>query len=83
MGDTIGDLSSRRAQVQQTDSVSGRAVITALAPLAEVQRYSNDLRSLTQGRGVYTLEFSHYQPAPAHVAQEVVNAAKRRDEEED
>lgn len=82
MGDVMGDLSSRRAQIQGTDSERGKSIITALVPLAEVQRYSNDLRSFTQGRGVYTMKFSHYQEAPAHVAGEIVEKAKRKAEEE-
>ena len=81
MGDVLGDLSTRRAQVQGTDSVAGKTVITALAPLAEIQRYSNDLRSLTQGRGVYTVEFSHYQQVPAHLTDEIIAKAKRAAEE--
>jgi elongation factor G len=83
MGPTIGDLSTRRAQVQGTESVSGRTIITAIAPLAEVQRYSNDLRSFTQGRGVFTQEFSHYQQVPAHITQQLVANAKKASEEED
>jgi elongation factor G len=81
MGATIGDLSTRRAQVQGTESISGRAVITALAPLAEVQRYSNDLRSFTQGRGVYAQEFSHYQQVPAHITDQIIAHAKKAAEE--
>jgi len=82
MGDVIGDLSSRRGQVQGTESVGSRSIITAMVPLAEVLRYSNDLRSMTQGRGVYRLDFSHYQPAPSHIAQEIIAQAKREEEEE-
>lgn|SRR5574341_20164 len=81
MGDVIGDLSSRRAQVLGTESISGRAIITAQAPLVEVQRYSNDLRSFTQGRGVYTLELSHYQNVPAHLTEQIIAAHKREEEE--
>jgi elongation factor G len=81
MGDVLGDLSTRRAQVQGTDSIAGKTIITAIAPLAEVQRYSNDLRSLTQGRGVYTMEFSHYQQVPAHLAEEIIAKAKREAEQ--
>lgn len=82
MGATIGDLSTRRAQVQGTESIGGRTIITAVAPLAEVQRYSNDLRSFTQGRGVYSLEFSHYQQVPAHIAEQIIAQAKKEVEEE-
>jgi elongation factor G len=82
MGDVMGDLSSRRAQIQGTDSVGGKSIITALVPLAEVQRYSNDLRSFTQGRGVYTMEFSHYQEIPAHIAGGIIEKLKHAAEEE-
>lgn len=81
MGDVIGDLSSRRAQVQGTESIGGKAIITAMVPLVEVQRYSNDLRSFTQGRGVYTLEFSHYQEVPSHLAEQIIAQAKQETEE--
>lgn len=82
MGDVIGDLSSRRGQVQGTDAVAGRAIIKALVPLAEVMRYSNDLRSFTQGRGVYTMQFSHYATVPSHIAEQIIEEARREKEEE-
>jgi elongation factor G len=82
MGDVIGDLSSRRGQVQGTDAVAGRAIIKALVPLAEVMRYSNDLRSFTQGRGVYTMEFSHYANVPPHIAEQIIEESRREKEEE-
>lgn len=81
MGATIGDLSTRRAQVQGTESIGGRSIITALAPLAEVLRYSNDLRSFTQGRGVYTQAFSHYQQVPSHLADGIIANHKKEIEE--
>jgi elongation factor G len=81
MGATIGDLSTRRAHVQGTESIGGRAVISATVPLAEVQRYSNDLRSFTQGRGVYTQEFSHYQQVPPHIAEPIIAGAKKATQE--
>jgi elongation factor G len=67
-GDIMGDMSSRRGVVQGMDSDLGRSVVTALAPLAEMQRYANDLRSMTGGRGVFTMDFSHYDPLPAQIA---------------
>ena len=82
MGDVMGDLSSRRAQIQGTDSQGGKSIITALVPLAEVQRYSNDLRSFTQGRGVYTMKFSHYQEVPSHVVEGIIEKAKRSAKED-
>jgi len=74
MGDIMGDLNTRRARVQGMDTDKGRSVINAQVPLAEMQRYTTDLRSMTGGRGVFTMEFSHYEVVPAHIAQEVINA---------
>jgi elongation factor G len=77
MGDIMGDLNTRRARVQGMDSEKGRSVVSALVPLAEMQRYTTDLRSMTGGRGVFTMEFSHYEVVPAHIAQEVINARQK------
>ena len=79
-GDVLGDLNSKRARVQGMDQQRGMAVITAQAPLAEMQRYATDLRSITQGRGIYTMEFSHYEEVPSHVAQKISEEAKREAE---
>ncbi|HEX7973104.1 MAG TPA: elongation factor G [Anaerolineales bacterium] len=57
MGDVLGDLNTRRARVQGMDTEKGRSVVTAQVPLAEMQRYTTDLRSITGGRGVFTMEF--------------------------
>jgi elongation factor G len=78
MGDIMGDLNTRRARVQGMDNEKGRSVITALVPLAEMQRYTTDLRSMTGGRGVFTLEFSHYEVVPTHIAADVI-AARQKD----
>ncbi len=77
MGDIMGDLNTRRARVQGMDSDKGRSVVSALVPLAEMQRYTTDLRSMTGGRGVFTMDFSHYEVVPAHIAQEVINARQK------
>ncbi len=79
-GDVLGDLNSKRARVQGMDQQRGMAVITAQAPLAEMQRYATDVRSITQGRGIYTMEFSHYEEVPSHVAQKIIEEAKREAE---
>jgi elongation factor G len=79
-GDVLGDLNSKRARVQGMDQQRGIAIITAQAPLAEMQRYATDLRSITQGRGIYTMEFSHYEEVPTHVAQKIIEEAKREAE---
>jgi elongation factor G len=77
MGDVLGDLNTRRARVQGMDTQRGRSIVRARVPLAEIQRYTTDLRSITGGRGVFTMEFSHYEVVPAHIAQDVIAARQR------
>lgn len=72
MGDVIGNLSSRRGQIEEMESHAGIQTIKAKAPLANMFGYSTDLRSLTQGRGTYTMEFSDYREAPKNVAEQVI-----------
>jgi len=71
-GDIIGDLNTKRAQVQGMNPGNGVNIIDAQVPLAEIQRYAIDLKSITQGRGSFTTEFSHYQPMPQPSTQKVV-----------
>jgi len=73
-GDIIGDLNTKRARVMGMNPERGINVIEAQAPLAEIQRYAIDLRSMTQGRGSFTMEFSHYEEAPALVTQKIIAA---------
>lgn len=77
MGDVIGDLNTKRAQVQGMDQETGKAIVTAMAPLAEVQRYATDLRSLTQGRGVFTMKFDHYAQVPTQLAKDIIEKHKK------
>jgi elongation factor G len=79
-GDIMGDLNTKRAQVQGMDQSVGKTVITALVPLAEMQRYATDLRSLTQGRGIFSMELDHYQDVPPHLAQAIIEAHEREKE---
>ncbi|MEK7481498.1 MAG: elongation factor G [Patescibacteria group bacterium] len=73
MGDVVGDLNSRRGQIQEmTDRGSDIKVIRALVPLANMFGYATQLRSMTQGRGTYNMEFAHYAEVPANVAQTIV-----------
>ncbi len=65
------------------DTEGGRSVVTALVPQAEMQRYGNDLRSMTGGRGIYEMSFDHYEPVPTHIAQTLIDAAKKDREEEE
>lgn len=71
-GDIIGDLNTKRARVLGMRPVDGFNVIQAQAPLAEVLRYAVDLRSITQGRGTFTMEFSHYEEVPPQIAQKII-----------
>ncbi|HBY98249.1 MAG: elongation factor G [Ardenticatenaceae bacterium] len=82
MGDIMGDFNTRRGRILNMEQERGKATITALVPLAEMLRYATDLRSMTQGRGLYTVELSHYDPVPAHLAQNIVAQAKKEREEE-
>ena len=77
MGDIMGDLNTRRARVQGMDTVKGRSIVTTQVPLAEMQRYTTDLRSMTGGRGVFTMEFAFYETVPSHIAQEVIDARQK------
>ncbi len=79
-GDIMGDLNTKRARVQGMDQSSGKSIITALVPLAEMQRYATDLRSLTQGRGIFTMALDHYEDVPAHLTQAIVEAHQREQE---
>ncbi|MCS7235373.1 MAG: elongation factor G [Armatimonadetes bacterium] len=72
MGDVLADLNARRGRIQAMEQRQGLRVITALVPLAEMFGYATDLRSRTQGRAVYTMEFSHYEEVPAAVAEEIL-----------
>ncbi len=71
MGDVIGDLNSRRGQIQGTDSRGNAQVVEAMVPLANMFGYVNELRSFSQGRAQYTMQFNHYDEVPANVAAEV------------
>ncbi|ELJ3965784.1 elongation factor G [Campylobacter jejuni] len=72
MGDVIGDLNKRRGQVNSMDERGGNKIITAFCPLAEMFGYSTDLRSQTQGRATYSMEFDHYDEVPKNVADEII-----------
>ena len=72
MGDVIGNLNSKRGQIMEMRDRPGVKIIDAMAPLAEMFGYATDLRSMTQGRASYSMEFSHYAEVPANVAQEII-----------
>jgi len=76
MGDIMSDFTTRRGRVQGMEQKANRTIVHALAPLAEILRYGTDLRAMTQGRGVYTMEFDHYDPVPSHLAADIIAAHK-------
>jgi elongation factor G len=76
MGDVIGNLNSRRGRIENMEDRSGVKVVTSKVPLAEMFAYSTSLRSMTQGRGNYTMQFSHYEEAPRQVSEEIIAKAK-------
>ena len=71
-GDIMGDLNTKRARVLGMNPAGGINVIEAQVPLAEILRYTIDLKSMTQGRASYTVEFSHYEETPPHIAQKII-----------
>ena len=76
MGDVIGDLNSRRGKVLGVDSKPRGQIIRTQVPMSEVLKYSPDLRSMTSGRGSFTVAFSHYEEVPAHLAERVIKDAE-------
>ncbi len=82
MGDIMGDLNGRRGRVMGMDTEGKYQVIKAQVPLAEFQTYAPDLRSMTGGRGMYTMEFSHYDEVPANLAEKIIEEVKKEKEQE-
>jgi len=77
MGDVMSDLNTRRGRVQGTDSEHGNTVVVANVPLAEVLRYTTQLRSITGGRGYFTMEFDHYDTVPSHITGPIIEAHRK------
>jgi elongation factor G len=80
MGDIMGDLNGRRGKVLGMDNAGKNQVINAQVPMAEFLSYASDLRSMTGGRGMFTMEFSHYDEVPAQIAEKIIEEAKRAKE---
>lgn len=81
MGDVIGDLNAKRGRVLGMDSDGRLRVVTAEVPLAEMQRYAIDLRSITGGRGTFEMEFDHYQEVPHNEAEKIIAAARQKEDD--
>jgi elongation factor G len=79
MGDVIGDLNGKRGRIQGMEPVgNGRQLVRAQVPLAEMQRYAIDLKSIARGRGSFKTAFSHYEEVPPHLQQQIIEEAKKR-----
>ncbi len=78
MGDVMGDMSKRRGRILGTSSVKGKTVVSAEAPQSELAKYATDLRSMTQGRGRFTLSFERYEEVPATQAAKIIEDYKKR-----
>ena len=76
LGDVMGDLNSRRGQIEGMGSEQGLAKVTAKVPLAEMFGYATDIRSKTQGRGIFSMQFSHYEEVPRNVAEAIIAKSK-------
>jgi elongation factor G len=81
MGDIIGDLNSRRGRVLGMGSQGTKQIVKAHVPLSEVLKYAPDLRSMTQGRGMFTMKFSHYEEVPGPLQEKIIELAKKEKEE--
>ena len=80
MGDIMGDMNSRRGKIMGVETKGNNQVVKAVVPMAEVLRYAPDLRSMTGGRGTFTMEYSHYEEVPGQIADKIIEAAKREKE---
>ncbi len=78
MGDVIGDLNAKRGRILGMDSAGGLQVVRAQVPMAEMLRYSIDLRSITGGRGTFTMSPSHYEEVPSHIAAKIIEASREK-----
>ena len=79
MGDVIGDMNSRRGRIEGMDDRAGAKVVHGFVPLSEMFGYATNLRSRTQGRGIYSMEFDHYAEAPKNITEQVVGKRKKQD----
>jgi elongation factor G len=79
LGDVMGNISSRRGQLQGMDARQGTQIINALVPLSELFGYATDIRSLTQGRGIFDMVFDHYEEVPKSVAEKIIGERTKKD----
>jgi elongation factor G len=79
----MGDMNSRRGKIIGVEGRGNNQVVKAAVPMAEVLRYAPDLRSMTGGRGTFTMEFDHYEEVPSQIAEKIVEAAKKEREQQE
>jgi len=77
VGDIMGDMNSKRGKIMGVEAKGKNQIVRAVVPMAEMLKYAPDLRSMTGGRGTFTMEFSHYEEVPAHISQKVIEAANK------
>lgn len=80
LGDVIGDINARRGKVSGVEPQAGGHLIRALVPMAEILTYAPELRSITSGRGMFTMELSHYEEVPSHLAAKIIEEARKKEE---
>jgi elongation factor G len=80
VGDIMGDMNSKRGKIMGVEAKGKNQIVKAVTPMAEMLKYAPDLRSMTGGRGTFTMEFSHYEEVPAHISQKVIEAANKEKE---
>ncbi len=80
MGDIMGDMNSRRGKIVGVESKGNNQVVKASVPMAEILRYAPDLRSMTGGRGTFTMEYDHYEEVPGQIAEKIIEAARKEKE---
>ncbi|MGD0229141.1 MAG: elongation factor G [Syntrophorhabdales bacterium] len=80
VGDIMGDMNARRGKIMGVEAKGTNQIVKAVVPMAEMLKYAPDLRSMTGGRGMFTMEFSHYEEVPAHISQKVIDQANKERE---
>jgi len=83
MGDIMGDMNKRRGRIIGMTQTDGQQMVEAEAPQAEMFKYATDLRSMTQARGSFSMRFERYEEVPANVAEKIIAAADKQDDDED
>ena len=83
MGDIMGDMNKRRGRIIGMNQTDGMQQVEAEAPMAEMFKYATDLRSMTQARGSFTMEFARYEDVPSNVAEKIIANAKKDDDDDE